>query len=47
MRADLFTRYCVEIDRVAIRELMARADNATADKADAKADDKADAKPQQ
>ena len=47
MRADLFTRYGVEIDRVAIRELMARADNATADKADAKADDKADAKPQQ
>ncbi|KZT15644.1 hypothetical protein A1D30_08680 [Acidovorax sp. GW101-3H11] len=51
MRADLFKRYGVEIDRIAIREFMARANSVAggnaADKADAKSDEKADAKPQQ
>lgn len=51
IRADLFKRYGVEIDRAAIRELMAKANNAVVDKADEKvdqkADEKADAKPQQ
>ncbi len=51
MRTDLFKRYGVEIDRAAIRELMAKANSAAADKADdkadGKADEKADARPQQ
>lgn len=49
MRADLFRRYGVEIDRAAIREFTARANSAGAavSKADAKPEEKADAKPQQ
>lgn len=49
MRADLFKRYGVEIDRAAIRELLAKANSASAvaDKADIKPDEKAAAKPQQ
>lgn len=55
IRADLFKRYGVEIDRVAIRELMTKVDNAVVDKVsdkadekvDQKVDEKADAKPQQ
>lgn len=48
IRADLFKRYGVEIDRAAIRELMAKANSVTADKADGeKGEDKADPKPQQ
>jgi len=47
MRADLFKRYGVEIDRAAIREFTARANSVAADKADGKPDEKADAKPQQ
>lgn len=49
MRADLFKRYGVEIDRAAIRELVAKANsaNAVTDKAAGKPDEKADAKPQQ
>lgn len=46
-RTDLFKRYGVEIDRVAIREFMAKANSAAAGKADDKVDEKADAKPQQ
>lgn len=42
MRADLFKRYGVEIDRAAIRDLMARANSAAT-----KADEKVEAKPQQ
>lgn len=42
MRADLFKRYGVEIDRAAIRQLMAKANSAAT-----KADEKAEAKPQQ
>lgn len=42
MRADLFKRYGVEIDRAAIRELMAKANSAAT-----KADEKVEAKPQQ
>lgn len=44
IRADLFKRHGVEIDRAAIRELMAKANNAVVDQ---KVDEKADAKPQQ
>lgn len=51
MRADLFKRYGVEIDRAAIRELMAKANSGAVhkadEKADGKSDEKADAKPQQ
>lgn len=59
MRADLFKRYGVEIDREAIRALVRGANNAVVDKVDdkaegkadekvdQKADEKADAKPQQ
>lgn len=42
MRADLFKRYGVEIDRAAIRDLMAKANSAAT-----KADEKVEAKPQQ
>ena len=42
MRAELFKRYGVEIDRAAIRELMAKANSAAT-----KADEKGEAKPQQ
>lgn len=44
IRADLFKRYGVEIDRAAIRELMAKANNAVVDKADEKVDQKVDEK---
>ena len=48
IRADLFKRYGVEIDRVAIRELMAKVNSVTAEKTDGeKGEDKAEAKPQQ
>ncbi len=47
MRVDLFKRYGVEIDRAAIRELMAKANSAASDKASDKAEGKADEKPQQ
>lgn len=47
MRTDLFKRYGVEIDRAAIRELMAKANSAALDKASDKAEDKAGEKPQQ
>jgi len=40
IRADLFKRYGVEIDRQAIRELVAKANTVTAEKADEKSEDK-------
>lgn len=51
IRADLFKRYGVEIDRSAIRELMARANNATtvkpSDSGDTKVEDAGEAKVKQ
>lgn len=47
MRADLFKRYGVEIDRAAIRELMARANGTTTGKADSKPAETTDATPKQ